>query len=467
MTATGLDAERLGDDLACLSRRTTRRGRTAGRRRVSSGPVAVLPAWETLPFERVSPETETMGRRLAVLHVPDRRASTPSLPAAAPGDRRARCAPCCSGSDRSQAHGAHRGAPGRPGRPRRRCCPTWWPRATGASTRSSTAASSPCAAASSTSSPPRRTYRCASTCGATRSTASTAFSVSDQRSSHDLEAVVLYGCRELVTTPRAARRGRVARWPGGPGGPRRGSAWPAASSSTAWSRGCRSSTPSERVLPDLLPAGGAGRPRRAAPDQGPGRRSCSTRRRRWPRRWRPPGGPRRGRRSSFPRLHVPFERLLRDCPAGVTALPPVPEGPSVAALTVRRFDPVAGDPARLAAGVARLVGEGYAVTLCAATAAGAGAPGGDPGRARACTLRCVDAAPGDAGRRRRGGARHERLHPPRRQGGGALGDRRHGAPDAAPAGPARGPGRRTGSSTTSRRGASSSTASTAWPASRA
>jgi transcription-repair coupling factor (superfamily II helicase) len=27
----------------------------------------VLPAWETLPFERVSPEVETMGRRLALL----------------------------------------------------------------------------------------------------------------------------------------------------------------------------------------------------------------------------------------------------------------------------------------------------------------------------------------------------------------------------------------------------------------
>ena len=33
-----------------------------------AAPVAVLPAWETLPFERVSPEVETMGRRLAVLH---------------------------------------------------------------------------------------------------------------------------------------------------------------------------------------------------------------------------------------------------------------------------------------------------------------------------------------------------------------------------------------------------------------
>src|SRR5580692_479924 len=33
----------------------------------TEGSVVVLPAWETLPFERVSPEVETMGRRLAVL----------------------------------------------------------------------------------------------------------------------------------------------------------------------------------------------------------------------------------------------------------------------------------------------------------------------------------------------------------------------------------------------------------------
>ncbi len=38
---------------------------------------------------------------------------------------------------------------------------------------------------------------------------------------------------------------------------------------------------------------------------------------------------------------------------------------------MRRFDPVAGDPARLAAGVTGLVGQGYSVTLCAATASGA------------------------------------------------------------------------------------------------
>src|SRR6187455_2274109 len=32
-----------------------------------SGQVALFPAWETLPFERVSPSVETMGRRLELL----------------------------------------------------------------------------------------------------------------------------------------------------------------------------------------------------------------------------------------------------------------------------------------------------------------------------------------------------------------------------------------------------------------
>jgi len=67
VTATGLDAERLGDDLSCL---VAPEGDDADAPVVGAlaGPVTVLPAWETLPFERVSPETETMGRRLAVLH---------------------------------------------------------------------------------------------------------------------------------------------------------------------------------------------------------------------------------------------------------------------------------------------------------------------------------------------------------------------------------------------------------------
>src|SRR6202044_936382 len=71
ITATGLDADRLGDDLSCLIAGEADRAEdleSGGGGGALSGAVTVLPAWETLPFERVSPETETMGRRLAVLH---------------------------------------------------------------------------------------------------------------------------------------------------------------------------------------------------------------------------------------------------------------------------------------------------------------------------------------------------------------------------------------------------------------
>ncbi len=61
ITPTGAIADQLAHDLAAF---------------VASGPddegaaaptVEVLPAWETLPFERVSPDVATMGRRLRLL----------------------------------------------------------------------------------------------------------------------------------------------------------------------------------------------------------------------------------------------------------------------------------------------------------------------------------------------------------------------------------------------------------------
>lgn len=65
------------------------------------GPDAVewFPAWETLPFERVSPSTETMGRRMRVMwRLGD--------PARSPGWSWHPFAPCCNGSARtSRRHG--------------------------------------------------------------------------------------------------------------------------------------------------------------------------------------------------------------------------------------------------------------------------------------------------------------------------------------------------------------------------
>src|SRR5699024_6737100 len=52
VTATARDGEELGGDLADL---------------VGADQVASYPAWETLPHERLSPRSDTVGRRLAVL----------------------------------------------------------------------------------------------------------------------------------------------------------------------------------------------------------------------------------------------------------------------------------------------------------------------------------------------------------------------------------------------------------------
>src|SRR5689334_23147738 len=52
VTATGREADDLADALGCL---------------LPADSVAVFPSWETLPHERLSPRSDTVGRRLAVL----------------------------------------------------------------------------------------------------------------------------------------------------------------------------------------------------------------------------------------------------------------------------------------------------------------------------------------------------------------------------------------------------------------
>ena len=158
---TSGDADRLAADLGAF---------------LGDDEVELFPAWETLPFERVSPGVETMGRRLRVMwHL--RQAAASARPRAswsrAPRSSSRPCGPWCSGSARTSRTSSRSSSAtatsvdpaelvGRArGRP-----------ATGASTRSSTAARSRCAARSSTCSRRPPTCRCASTCGATRSTAS-------------------------------------------------------------------------------------------------------------------------------------------------------------------------------------------------------------------------------------------------------------------------------------------------------
>ena len=80
VTATGRDADELAAAVRCY---------------LPADDVAVLPAWETLPHERLSPRSDTVARRLAVF----RRLAHPEGAGYAgpdPGARRARCVRSCS-----------------------------------------------------------------------------------------------------------------------------------------------------------------------------------------------------------------------------------------------------------------------------------------------------------------------------------------------------------------------------------
>ncbi len=198
----------------------------------------------------------------------------------------------------------------------------------------------------------------------------TEFAISDQRSSGDLTGALFYGCRELVLTGalRAEAERLITLRPWGT------STWDRLARGEQFD-GMESWLPfldaEQRVLPDLL--GSAAQivlvePRRIR-DRGAQLLDeeaalAETLAATW--------GAHDSDEDPFPRLHVPFERLLSESRAGLVAVPTVPEGPSTAALAVGRFEQVAGDPSRLASGVTRLVQEGYTITLCAATPAGAG-----------------------------------------------------------------------------------------------
>ncbi|MCI3948665.1 MAG: mfd, partial [Acidimicrobiales bacterium] len=73
----------------------------------------------------------------------------------------------------------------------------------------------------------------------------------------------------------------------------------------------------------------------------------------------------------LPRLHLPFDRLLRHTDAPAWTITNVPEGPDTPSVTASGFDPVVGDGARLAAQLRRLLAEGARVVVAADTPASA------------------------------------------------------------------------------------------------
>ncbi len=184
------------------------------------------------------------------------------------------------------------------------------------------------------------------------------FSVGDQRSTTDVEHVELFGCRELRPTPEVQERARalVSRAP-----------W----ARVQWERfseglvfdGMESWLPwltdEEHLLVDLLPPGALVllvEPRRMRDraaelldeEAALARTLAST--------WEATD-------DDFPRLHLPFDRLLSHTEAAAWTVTAAPEGPGTSVVAATGWDPVVGDGERLMAQLRALQGDGYRVVV--------------------------------------------------------------------------------------------------------
>ncbi len=190
----------------------------------------------------------------------------------------------------------------------------------------------------------------------------TIFDVGDQRSTDDLESVVVYGCREML--PTEALRARAEALASG-----------AVFSRGQWERlaagevfdGMEAWLPwlveDERLLADHLGEGSLvvlSEPRRLRDralevydEEGALTETLAS-------TW---GEDRHD--EELPRLHLAFDRLLARSGASVLAMPALAESPEVPVISAGHLAPVAGDATRMAEQLVSLSGQGRSVTLCA------------------------------------------------------------------------------------------------------
>ncbi len=374
VTPTTAEADQLAEDIGCFLGPSGGPGRSgpgagdgADADRVVGdvvGPVALLPAWDTLPFERVSPEVHTMGQRLAVLWhllgagsdppavvVASVRALLQSLP---DGERVPGPVSVASGSEldasalvqrlvslgyRREHQVDHRGE---------------------LAVRGGIIDVFP-----STSDLPVRIDLWGDEVDRLA-----VFDPSDQRSVEQIDRVLLFGCREVFATDASRARAEtlIAEAPWGRATWERfaaGELFEGMESWLPWLQG------EQRLATDFLgPAATVVlcEPRRvrdravelSSEESALADALAST--------WGFSQAP--GEDDSIPRLHLPFERLLADSSASVLSLVTVAEGPDQPSVAVRGFERTAGDPTRLAEQVASLSARG-SLTLCSSTDGGA------------------------------------------------------------------------------------------------
>jgi transcription-repair coupling factor (superfamily II helicase) len=327
---TGADADRLAHDLGCF---------------LPPGAVESFPAWETLPFERVSPSLETMGRRLRLLwrlrHGGD---ETPTVVVAPVRALVQRLGPHVEAIEPIDV---------RAGQILDRDALVEELVAVGYRREYQVEARGEVAVRGSivdvypvTDDHPVRIDLWGDDVDRL-----SAFAVADQRSTHDVEAVRVFPARELLPTDEVRARAETLQ---------RDASWGA----EQWERlatgqvfdGMESwlpwLTPDERLLPDLLPdealvlLAEPHRMRDRAQELLDEEAALAdTLAQTW------------GAVGVFPRLSLPFDRLLTHTGAGATALLAVPEGPDTAHLAGTAVAPIAGDAGHLTRRLRDLTGD--------------------------------------------------------------------------------------------------------------
>ena len=188
-----------------------------------------------------------------------------------------------------------------------------------------------------------------------------AFSVADQRSTHDVAEVCIFPTRELLPTDEVRERAAelVAQQPWGREQWERlaeGQVFDGMESWLPWL------TDREHLLPDLLPDDALvllvepkrmrDRAQELLDEEAALAATLAV-------TWGA-GGER-----DLPRLSLAFDRLLAHTGAGAVSLLSTPDGPDTPRLAASAFDPVVGDADALARRLRALAGEGYRVVLAA------------------------------------------------------------------------------------------------------
>jgi len=346
-TPTASEAEHLAHDLGAFT------GRVA---------VDLLPAWETLPFERVSPSVETMGRRLQTMwHL---RHGTPAPADDDGAGRRILVAPVKALLQRlgpavadAEPVVVRLGDTLDPSELVERLVRSGYRREYQVEHRGEVAVRGGIV----------DVFPSTGDAGiridlfGDEVDRLTEFDVSDQRATVSLDATAIFGCRELVLTPELRQRARslVNEAPFAREQFERiaeGLVFDGMESWLPWL------APGEQLITDLVDADARvalvdpRRIRDRAAELGEEEASLAHA---LATTWGADED------ADLPRLHLPYERMLARTAARVVSVPPAAENPDTPSLLASGWPPVVGDPTALIRRMSELVADDYRVVVCA------------------------------------------------------------------------------------------------------